>query len=69
MGFDVTDLRIRFFAPGMLDEEWECNQLVRQLFLDFKKAYVSLIKELLNNILIEFWAPVILVRLIKMCLH
>ena len=38
------------------------------LFIDFKKAYDSVRKEALYNILIEFGIPKKLVRLIKMCL-
>jgi hypothetical protein len=42
---------------------------VHQLFIDFKKAYDSVRKEVLYNILIEFGVPMKLVRLIKMCLN
>jgi len=41
---------------------------VHQLFIDFKKAYDSVKREVLYNILIEFGVPQKLVRLIKMCL-
>ena len=41
---------------------------VQQLFIDFKKAYDSVRREALYNILIEFGIPKKLVRLIKMCL-
>jgi len=41
---------------------------VHHLFIDFKKAYDSVRREVLYNILIEFWVPKKLVRLIKMCL-
>jgi hypothetical protein len=41
---------------------------VRQLFIDFKKTYDSVRREVLYNILIEFGIPGKLVRLIKMCL-
>ena len=41
---------------------------MRQLFIDFKKAYDSVRREALYNILIEFGIPKKLVRLIKMCL-
>jgi hypothetical protein len=40
---------------------------VQQLFIDFKKAYDSVRREVLYNILIEFGIPQKLVRLIKMC--
>ena len=42
---------------------------VHQLFIDFKKAYDSVRREVLYNILIEFGIPMKLVRIIKMCLN
>jgi hypothetical protein len=42
---------------------------VLQLFIDFKKAYDSIRREALYNILIEFGIPKKLVRLIKKCLR
>ena len=41
---------------------------MHQLFIDFKKAYDSVGREVLYNILIESGIPMKLVRLIKMCL-
>ena len=41
---------------------------MHQLFIDFKKAYDSVRREVLYNILIEFGIPTKPVRLIKMCL-
>jgi len=41
---------------------------VHQLFIEFKKAYDSVRREVLYNILIEFGIPMKQVRLIKMCL-
>jgi hypothetical protein len=35
-------------------EKWEYNETVHQLFIDFKKAYDSVRREVLYNILIEF---------------
>jgi hypothetical protein len=35
-------------------EKWEYNETVHQLFIDFKKAYDSVRREVLNNIFIEF---------------
>jgi hypothetical protein len=43
--------------------------MVHQLFIDFKKAYDSVKREVLYNILLEFGIPKKLVRLIKMCLN
>jgi hypothetical protein len=43
--------------------------MLHQLFIDFKKAYDSVMREALYNILIEFEVPMKLVRLIKMCLN
>jgi sorting nexin-29 len=40
-----------------------------QLFVDFKKAYDSVRREVLYNILIEFGVPMKLVRLIRLCLN
>jgi hypothetical protein len=42
---------------------------VHQLFIDFKKAYDSIKREVLYDILLEFDTPKKLVRLIKMCLN
>ncbi|KAJ4452210.1 hypothetical protein ANN_03728 [Periplaneta americana] len=58
-------------AEGMgkiLEKKWEYKGTVHQLFIDFKKAYDSVKREVLYNILIEFGIPKKLVRLIKMCL-
>jgi len=41
---------------------------VHQLFIDFKKAYDSVRREVLHNIVIEFGIPMKLVMLIKMYL-
>jgi hypothetical protein len=57
-----------FSIRQILEKEWEYNEAVHQLFIDFKKAYDSVRREVLYNILIEFGIPMELVRLIKMCL-
>jgi hypothetical protein len=49
-------------------KKWEYNEAVHQLFIDLKKAYDSVRREALFNILIESGIPKKLVRLIKMCL-
>jgi hypothetical protein len=47
----------------------EYNGIVHQLFIDFKKAYDSVKRGTLYNILLEFGPPKKLVRIIKMCLN
>jgi hypothetical protein len=47
----------------------EYNGTVHQLFIDFKKAYDSVRREVLYGILIEFGTHRKLVRLIQMCLN
>ena len=47
----------------------EYNEAVHQLFIDFKKAYDSVRREVLYKILIEFGVPKKLIRLMKMCLN
>jgi hypothetical protein len=51
------------------DKKWEYNETVHQIFIDFKKAYDTVRREALYNILIEFGVSMKLVRLIKMCLN
>ena len=51
-----------------LEKKWEYNEEVHQLFIDFKKTYDSVRKEVLCKILIEFGIPRKLVRLVKMSL-
>ena len=55
-----------FCIRQMLEKKWEYNEEVHQLFIDFKKVYGSVGREVLYNILIEFGIPMKLVRL--MCL-
>jgi hypothetical protein len=58
-----------FYIWQILEKKWEYNGTVHQLFIDFKKAYDSIKREVLYNILLEFGIPKKLVRLIKMCLN
>jgi hypothetical protein len=47
-----------FCIHQILEKKWEYNETVHQLFVDFKKAYDSVRREILYNILIEngvFW--------------
>ncbi|KAJ4439149.1 hypothetical protein ANN_15106 [Periplaneta americana] len=57
-----------FCIRQILEKKWEYKGTVHQLFIDFKKAYDSVKREVLYDILIEFGIPKKLVRLIKMCL-
>jgi hypothetical protein len=58
-----------FCVQQILEKKWEYNATVCQLFIDFKKAYDSIRREVLYHILIEFEIPKKLVGLIKMCLN
>jgi hypothetical protein len=71
VGFAVTDqLLIRLSAfVGYWRKKWEYSETVHQLFIDFKKVYDSVRREVLYNILTEFGVPMKLVRLIKVCLN
>jgi len=55
-----------FCIRQILGKKWEYNEEVHQLFIDFKKAYDSVWREVLYKILIEFGIPRKRVRLIKM---
>jgi hypothetical protein len=55
-----------FYVRQILEKKWEYNGTVHQLFIDFTKAYVSVGREVLYNIIIEFGIPRKLVELIKM---
>jgi hypothetical protein len=57
-----------FYIRQILEKKWGYNGTVHQLFIDFKKAYDSIKREVLYNILLEFGIPKKLPRLIKMCL-
>jgi hypothetical protein len=50
-------------------EKWECNETEHQLFIDFRRAYDLVRKEVLYSILIEFGVPMKIVRLIKVSLN
>jgi hypothetical protein len=71
VGFDVTDqLLIRYFAfIKYCGKKWEYNETVHQLYIDLKKTYDLVRREVLYSILIEFGVPIKLLRLIKMCLN
>jgi sorting nexin-29 len=58
-----------FRIRKILEKKWEYNSTVHQLFIDFKKTYDSVRREVLYNILIEFETHRKLGGLIKMCLN
>jgi hypothetical protein len=58
-----------FYIRQILEKKWEYNGTVHQLFIDFKKAYDSIRREVLYNILIEFGISTKLSGLIQMCLN
>jgi hypothetical protein len=58
-----------FYIQQILEKKWEYNGTVHQIFIDFKKAYDSVKREVLYSILVEFGIPKKLVRIIKMCLN
>jgi len=60
-------IRYSAFAK-YLRKKWDYNEEVHPLFIDFKKAYDSVRREVLYKMLIEFGVPRKLVRLIKMSL-
>jgi hypothetical protein len=70
VGFVVTSTADQiFYIRQRLEKKWEYNGTVHQLFIDFKKAYDSVKREVLYNILLVFDIPKKLVRLIKICLN
>jgi hypothetical protein len=58
-----------FCILQITDKKWEYNEEVHKLFTDLKKAYNSVRKEGLYNILTEFGIPMKLARLITICLN
>ena len=54
-----------FCIRQILEKKWEYNEEDHQLFIDFKKTYDSVRREVSYKILIEFGIPKKLVRLIR----
>jgi hypothetical protein len=50
------------YIHQILDEKWEYDEIVRQLFIDFKKAYDSSWREVLFSIPVEFRVSTKLVK-------
>jgi hypothetical protein len=69
--FDITDQLLIGFSAFVRygGKKWEYSEMVHQLLMNFKKAYDSVRREVLYNILIGFGIPMKLVRVIKMCLN
>jgi hypothetical protein len=69
--FDITNqLLIRFFAfVRYWRKMCEYNKTVHHLFIDFKKVYDSVRREVFYNILIEFSVHLKIIRMSKMCLN
>jgi len=57
-----------FCIRQILEKKWEYNEEGHKLFIDFKKAYDSVRREVLHKTLIEIGIPRKLVSLIKMSL-
>jgi hypothetical protein len=55
-----------FCIRQILEEKWDYNEVVYQLFIYFKIAHDSVKRETLYNIITEFGIPMKLARLIKM---
>jgi hypothetical protein len=67
VGFDVTHQTS--CIRQILEKKLEYTETVHQLLIVFKKAYDSVRREVLYNILIEFGVPMKFVWLIKICLN
>jgi hypothetical protein len=67
VGFDITGQLLIMYSAfvNYLNKKWEYYEAVHQVFVDFKKAYDSVRREVLYNILIESGIPLKLVRLIN----
>jgi hypothetical protein len=57
-----------FSIRQILEKNWEIFEAVHLLFIDVKRAFDTVRREVLYNILIEFDIPRKLVSLIRMCL-
>ena len=68
--FDVTVQLLIIYSPFVkyLRKKWKYNKATYRLSIDFKKVYDLVRREVLCNILIEFYIPMKLVSLIEMCL-
>jgi hypothetical protein len=75
LGITNADFEVRsktdkiFYVHQIPERKWEYNGIVHQLFIDYKKAYDSVKKETLYNILIKFGICRKLAGLINICLN
>ena len=53
----------------IVEKKWECSVDVHKLLVALKRAYDSVRREALYNILSESGIPTKMIRLIKMCLN
>ena len=68
--FDVSGRLVVYSAcVQYLRKKWQDCETVSQIFLDFKKVYDSVRREVLYNILVEYGIPMKVVRLIRICLN
>jgi hypothetical protein len=51
VGFNISATDQIYCIHQIVKKKWECNETVHQLFIDFKKAYDSVSREVLYNIL------------------
>ena len=68
--FDITGQLLIIYSAFIkyLRKKRDYNKAVHQLFMDLKRPYDSVRREVLYSILTEFGFPMKLVRLIKVCL-
>jgi hypothetical protein len=66
--FNLTDRSLIKFLYSSYTREKLGVQL-HEVFIDFKKAYDSVRREVLYKILTEFGIPIKSIRVIKMCLN
>ena len=58
-----------FCIRQILEQKWENDEAVYQLFIDFKKVYDAIRREVLYNILFQFGIHIKPLRLIKLYLN
>jgi hypothetical protein len=56
-----------FYTRQILEKKWEYNGTVQQLFIDFKKGYGSVKREVSDNVRLEFGVLKKILGLIKTC--